>query len=213
MWICSSPVAPIRMEKRGGPFHKGGTHPGDRPLARGANHESPRAERSLLPPSCLSADRRPGGGLHRRRRPARPDARSRDPARRQGLRQRRRPPQDREHGSRSEHSTEDQPTLEELLLALPVPRPQRHRAHVRTPQGFSQNRNSIRPQRPQLPRRPLSRRYPLLLVMSPNPRPERGESDSRIIVMPPETASEQRHNMVMAVVLRGANRPKLKKTI
>src|SRR4029077_11211406 len=152
---------------------KGGTCPGDRPLARGANHESPRAERSLLPPSCLSVDRRPGGGLHRRRRPARPDACSRYPERRQGVRQRRRPPQDREYGGRSEHSTEGQPTLEELLLALPVPRPQRHRAYVRAPQGISQNRNSIRPQRPQLPRRPLSRRYPLLLVMSPDPSSQR----------------------------------------
>src|SRR5215469_16009162 len=93
-----------------------------------------------------------------------------DYARKNSMQPRRgRPPQDREQGGRSEHSTEGQPTLEELLLALPVPRPQRHRAYVRTPQGFSQNRNQIRPPRPQLSRRRLSRRHPLLLVMSPDP--------------------------------------------
>ena len=44
-------------------------------------------------------------------------------------------------------------------------------------------------------------------------RPEKGESRSRIIVMPPETAIEQRHKAAIAVPLAGANRPKLAKTI
>ena len=45
----------------------------------------------------------------------------------------------------------------------------RHRAHVRRPRGFLENRNSIQPPRSQLSRRRLSRRYPLLLVVSPDP--------------------------------------------
>ena len=60
--------------------------------------------------------------------------------------------------------------LEELLLARPLPRPKRHRAHVLPPQGFPPRRHTIRPQRRQLPRRRLHRRNRQLLVMSPDPR-------------------------------------------
>ncbi len=94
-----------------------------------------------------------------------------DPARRQGLRQQRRPTKDRGHGRGAQHSAQDQSALEELLLALPVSRPQRHRAHVRQDQGLSQDRNPIRQVGTKLPRRRLPRRYDLLLVMSPEPNP------------------------------------------
>ncbi len=48
--------------------------------------------------------------------------------------------------------------------------PQRRRAYVRPPQGLPQDRHPLRPSRPKLPRRRLSCRYDLLLVMSPGPR-------------------------------------------
>ena len=50
---------------------KGGTQSGDRALARRADDENPRPDRSLLPPDRVPADRWPSRGLHRRRRSAR----------------------------------------------------------------------------------------------------------------------------------------------
>ena len=70
----------------------------------------------------------------------------------------------------AKHPAEDKSTLEELLLALPLPGPQRHRAHVRADQGLSTDRHPLRQARPQLPLRRLPSRYRLLLVMSPEPR-------------------------------------------
>jgi hypothetical protein len=72
-------------------------------------------------------------------------------------------------GSSAQHPAQDQPALEELLLARPLSRPQRHRAHVRTHQGLPQDRNPIRPVGSKLPCRRLSRRHRLLLDMSPEP--------------------------------------------
>ena len=44
-------------------------------------------------------------------------------------------------------------------------------------------------------------------------KPVNGVSKSRIIAMPPETASAHRHRTVSAVALVGANNPKLAKTM
>ena len=56
--------------------------------------------------------------------------------------------------------------LEKLLLAAPLSQPQRHRAHVRSPQGLPSHRNTLRPAGRQLPRRRLPRRNRQLLVIS-----------------------------------------------
>ena len=57
--------------------------------------------------------------------------------------------------------------LEELLLARPLSRPQRHRAHVLSPEGLPAYRHALRPARHQLSRRRLHRRNCQLLVISP----------------------------------------------
>ena len=59
--------------------------------------------------------------------------------------------------------------MEELLLAVPLSQPKRHRAHVLPPEGLSARRHPLRPERRELPRRSLHRRDRQLLVMSPDP--------------------------------------------
>src|SRR5688572_19442181 len=68
-----------------------------------------------------------------------------------------------------EYPAQGEPDLEELLLARPLPRPQRHRAHVLSPERLPAYRHALRPARHQLPRRRLHRRNRQLLVMSPDP--------------------------------------------
>src|SRR5262249_21702087 len=51
---------------------KGGAQSGDRPLTRRTDDKNPRADRHRLSSDRVSADRRPCGRLHRRRRTARP---------------------------------------------------------------------------------------------------------------------------------------------
>ena len=60
---------------------KGGADPGHRAVARWANHQNPRPERSARSAARLLADRRSGCRRHRRRPSARPDACHRSPAR------------------------------------------------------------------------------------------------------------------------------------
>ena len=60
-------------------------------------------------------------------------------------------------------------TLEELLLARPLSKPQRHRAHVLSPEGLPSHRHQIRSSRNQFPRSRLHRCGCQLLVMSPDP--------------------------------------------
>ena len=43
----------------------------------------------------------------------------------------------------AKHSAKGQSTMEELLLAGPLSQPKRHRAHVRSPQGFPAYRHSL----------------------------------------------------------------------
>jgi len=62
-------------------------------------------------------------------------------------RSRRRPPEDREQGSGPQHTAQSQSTVEELLLTVALSSPQRDRAHVRTAQGLSPDRNPLRPPR------------------------------------------------------------------
>jgi len=59
----------------------------------------------------------------------------------------------------------DVPACNSMLLALPRSRPKRRRTHVLPPQGLPQDRDQIRPPRPKLPRRRLSRSYRQLLVV------------------------------------------------
>ena len=56
--------------------------------------------------------------------------------------------------------------MEELLLAVPLPQPERHRAHVLQAEGLPARRDPLRPQCRKLPRRCLYRRDRQLLVMS-----------------------------------------------
>src|SRR3954451_12821600 len=60
--------------------------------------------------------------------------------------------------------------MEELLLAIPLSQPQRHRAHVLPPEGLPTRRDPLRPQCRELPRRSLHRGRRQLLVMSLDPR-------------------------------------------
>ena len=60
--------------------------------------------------------------------------------------------------------------MEELLLALPLPQPQRHRAHVLPAEGLPARGDAIRPKRGKLPGRSVHRRRRQLLVMSLDPR-------------------------------------------
>src|SRR5687767_7665992 len=71
-----------------------------------------------------------------------------------------------------EYPAQGEPDLEELLLARPLPRPQRHRAYVLSPEGLPAYRHALRPARHQLPRRRLHRRNRQLLVMSLDPSPD-----------------------------------------
>ena len=59
--------------------------------------------------------------------------------------------------------------MEVLLLALPLPQPQRHRAHVLPPKGLPPRGDALRPKRRQLPRRGLHRSDRQLLVMKSGP--------------------------------------------
>ena len=59
--------------------------------------------------------------------------------------------------------------MEELLFAVPLSQPQRHRAHVLPPKGLPARRNKIRSKRRELSRRRLHRRSGQLLVMSLEP--------------------------------------------
>ncbi|WP_445376083.1 transposase [Nitrobacter vulgaris] len=63
-----------------------------------------------------------------------------------------------------------EPTLEELLLARPLSKPQRDRAHVLSPEGLPSHRHQIRSSRNQFPRSRLHRCGCQLLVMSLDPR-------------------------------------------
>lgn len=63
-----------------------------------------------------------------------------------------------------QHSAQGQPHLEELLLAPPLPRPQRYRAHVLRHQGLPAHRNPVRPKRNQLPRSRSDRRERCILL-------------------------------------------------
>src|SRR3954451_12737003 len=60
--------------------------------------------------------------------------------------------------------------MEELLLAIPLSQPQRHRAHVLPPEGLPTRRDPLRPQCRELPRRSLHRGRRQLLVMSLDPK-------------------------------------------
>ena len=46
------------------------------------------------------------------------------------------PPTDRGKGCDAEHPAQGEPTLEELLFARPLSKPQRHRAYVLSPEGL-----------------------------------------------------------------------------
>jgi hypothetical protein len=61
-------------------------------------------------------------------------------------------------------------TWKKLLLAAPLPGPQRHRAHVLQAQGLPPHCNPIRSTGYKLPRSGLHRSNRQLLVMSPDPR-------------------------------------------
>ena len=69
-----------------------------------------------------------------------------------------------------EHSAQGQSQMEELLLALPLSQPQRHRTHVLPIEGLQARRHALRPKRSELPRSSLPPRDRQLLVMSPSPR-------------------------------------------
>lgn len=69
-------------------------------------------------------------GLHRQSHVSVKDARLRHPAWRQGLRQQRHSPAGRGRRRFIENPALSQLQMEELLLALPLSKPQRHRAHV-----------------------------------------------------------------------------------
>ena len=56
-----------------------------------------------------------------------------------------------------------------LLLAFPLRQPRRHRAQVLSLEEFQESGHAIRPQRRELPRSSLHRRYRRLLVMSLEP--------------------------------------------
>ena len=83
----------------------------------------------------------------------------------------RHPLENRSQGHGTQHPAEIQSALEALLLARPLPRPQRHRAYDRQDPGLPKDRDPIRQVGTKLPRRRLSRRHRLLLVMSPEPSP------------------------------------------
>ena len=92
--IDSSAVRAHRCASGG----KGGAKPGHWTLARRPHHQNPCTERCALPPRRVLADRRPGGGLHRRRQAARCDHTNQAGACRQRLRQQGRAAKDRGHG-------------------------------------------------------------------------------------------------------------------
>src|SRR3954453_12599832 len=71
--------------------------------------------------------------------------------------------------ARCQTSRQRQIGVEELLLAIPLSQPQRHRAHVLPPEGLPTRRDSLRPQCRELPRRSLHRGRRQLLVMSLDP--------------------------------------------
>lgn len=117
--IDSSAVKAHRCTSGG----KGGAEPGDQAVPRRTDHQDTRPHRRDMPPDRLPADGRADRRLLRRRSASRGDAGPPDPACRQGLRHERHPPAGRGSRRDAEHPTEGQPSLEELLLALPLPRP------------------------------------------------------------------------------------------
>ena len=147
---------------------KGGAEPSHWSLAGRAHDEDPRPHRPLLPPARLPADRRAGRRLHGRRAPARTPARLPHRAGRQGLRQRRHTAADCDSRCRAQHPAKRQPPLEAVLLTRALARAQRHRTHVRPPQGLPPHRHPLRPSGDQLSRRRLPRRHRQLLVMRPD---------------------------------------------
>src|SRR5436305_11666272 len=72
--------------------------------------------------------------------------------------------------ARCQTSRQRQIGSEELLLAIALSQPQRHRAHVLPPEGLPTRRDPLRPQRRELPRRSLHRGRRQLLVMSLHPK-------------------------------------------
>ena len=74
-------------------------------------------------------------------------ARLRHPACGQGLRRRRHPPSGRGTRRDAQHPAQGQSQMEELLLAVPLPKPQRDRAHVLPLEGLQARRHAIRSKR------------------------------------------------------------------
>ena len=105
-----------------------------------------------MSPDRLPAHRRQRRRLHGRRRTSCAASRLRHPAWRQRLRQRRHPSASRERRRHAEHSAQRQSQMEELLLALPLSQPQRHRTHVLPIEGLQARRHALRPKRSELPR-------------------------------------------------------------
>jgi len=122
-----------------------------------------------MPPARFLDHRRECRRLQGRRDASRPLARLRGGQRRQGIRRRRASQANSRTRRARQHPTQGQQEGEAVLLALPLPRPERHRAHVLPLEGLPPHRHSIRPKRSQFPRScmPGSRRQ--LLVMSPDP--------------------------------------------
>jgi transposase len=69
----------------------------------------------------------------------------------------------------AEHSAQGRSVMDELLLAFPLSKSQRHRAHVLPLEGLQTRGEPPRPERQELPRRRMHRRNCQLLVMSLDP--------------------------------------------
>jgi hypothetical protein len=72
-------------------------------------------------------------------------------------------------GAMPNNPAESQPALEELLRAVALPKPKRHRTDVLPAQGLSPHRDALRSPRQQLSRRRLPPRCRQLLVASLEP--------------------------------------------
>ncbi|TCP36490.1 putative transposase of IS4/5 family DUF4096 [Rhodothalassium salexigens DSM 2132] len=163
--IDSSAVRAHRCASGG----KRGAEPRHRAVARRSDHEDPCSDRLSWPPAAPPPHRRQCLGLSRRRPSSRCAAgRGHRPCG-QGLRYRPGAADHRQPGSRPEPPTQGGSVLEDLLLALPLLRSQRHRAHGRSTEGLSPRRHEIRPFGRQLPCCRLDRRTRPLLVMSLEP--------------------------------------------
>ncbi len=137
--IDSSAVKAHRSASGG----EGGEKSGHRPLARRTHHQNPRADRREPSSHRLHADRRQCRRLRGGRRTSGAASAMRNPARRQGLRQRRHPSASRAGWRGAEHPAQGQSQMEERLFAVPPSQSQRHRAHVPSIEGLQAGRDAI----------------------------------------------------------------------